>query len=98
LANQKGVTEALKGMEDAINGMSKISKSKSIGAFADAFKAGDIENARVALENLRKNAENFGKNKAEYEGFFKTLEEGFNKLSSNTALQDKQKQLQNFMT
>ena len=98
LANQKGVTEALKGMEDAINGMSKISKSKSIGAFTDAFKAGDIENARVALENLRKNAENFGKNKAEYEGFFKTLEEGFNKLSSNTALQDKQKQLQNFMT
>ena len=83
---------------DSIKGISNLSKSKAITQFSEAFKVGDLETASQALAKLEQNLGKFkGQNHTDYKGFLDPLVKSFNELSTNTAIQDKQKELQGFV-
>ena len=95
IVKEKGMEQAFSGVEKAVEKLNGLSKSKSIENFLGSFKAGNIDAARIALQKLSKNADNFkdaGK-KQEFEAWLKPLEDGLNKLAENTVLQQKRQEL-----
>ena len=99
LANQGETAKAFQNIQTALEKISGMSKSKSISAFSEAFKAGNIEEAQAALAKLYQNASKFGDGKqTEFRNYLDSLSGALQILAGNTALQDKQKELQGFIS
>ena len=95
IANEDGMKQAFSGVEEAIKKLNNISKSKAIDNFSKSFKTGEIDAARVALQKLKQNVDNFkdaGKQQ-EFQTWLAPLERGLEKLAENTTLQQKRKEL-----
>ena len=71
------------GVSNVVNEMGKLTKSKSLDEFFSAFKSGDIDQARIALERLTANASKFkenSKNAEDYATYLELLKKSFQSL------------------
>lgn len=99
LANQGETAKAFQNIQTALEKIGSMSKSKSISAFSEAFKTGNIEEAQAALAKLYQNVNKFGDGKqTEFKSYLDLLSGALQTLAGNTALQDKQKELQGFIS